>query len=41
MAHDVEGLAGVATGEDAFAHILCGATAVQVGAGKYRKHPRM
>ena len=40
MAHDLEGLAGVATGEDAFAHILCGATAVQVGdAGQYRKHP--
>jgi len=37
MAHDLEGLAGVATGEDAFAHILCGATAVQVGeAGQYR-----
>ena len=32
---DVVGCGGVATGEDAFAHILCGATAVQ-GATQHR-----
>ena len=37
---DVVGVGGIETGEDAFEHILCGATAVQVGTCHWREGPK-
>ena len=37
---DVVGVGGIETGEDAFEHILCGATAVQVGTTHWREGPK-
>ena len=37
---DVVGVGGIETGQDAFEHILCGATAVQVGTCHWREGPK-
>lgn len=37
---DVVGVGGIETGEDAFEHILCGASAVQVGTCHWREGPK-
>lgn len=38
---DIVGCGGVSNGEDAFEHILCGASAVQVGSALMRKGPNV